>query len=52
MGVPGLVDGVLAERVDATVRDLLGIVVALAIAALNFGPFLGEILAARADGTR
>ena len=52
VGVPGLVEGVLAERVDATVRDLLGIVVALAIAALNFGPFLGEILAARADGTR
>ena len=52
VGVPSLVEGVLAERVDATVRDLLGIVVALAIAALNFGPFLGEILAARADDTR
>ena len=50
VGVPSLVDGVLADRVDASVRDLLGILVALALAAFNLGPFVSEILAARADG--
>jgi len=50
VGVPSLVDGVLADRVDASLRDLLGILVALALAAFNLGPFVSEILAARADG--
>ena len=51
LGVPGLVDGVLAGRVDGAMRALAGSVVALVLTALLVGPFVGEVVAARAEAT-
>jgi hypothetical protein len=48
-GVPNLVDGILAERVEEPVREFIGLVAALALAALTVGPFVGEVRAARAE---
>ncbi|HEV8230474.1 MAG TPA: cyclic nucleotide-binding domain-containing protein [Candidatus Limnocylindria bacterium] len=47
-GVPALVSGVLADRVDPLIVPLVGGVLALVLAALLLGPFVGEIAAARA----
>ena len=49
LGVPGLVDGLLAGRVDGALRALVGSVVALVLTALLVGPFVGEVVAARAE---
>ena len=49
LGVPGLIDGVLAGRVDGALRALAGSVVALVLTALLVGPFVGEVVAARAE---
>lgn len=47
-GVPQLVDGTLAGRIGAEFLPLVGAGIALVLAALLVGPFIGEILAARA----
>lgn len=49
LGVPGIVDGVLAGRVDGALRAAFGSVVALFFTAMLVGPFVGEIAAARSD---
>jgi hypothetical protein len=46
-GIPALVTGVLGGRVDPVVVPVVGGVLALALAALLLGPFIGEIGAAR-----
>lgn len=48
-GVPSLVDGILAERAEEPIRQFIGLVAALALAALTVGPFVGEVRAARAE---
>jgi CRP-like cAMP-binding protein len=47
-GVPALVTGVLGGRVDPLVVPLVGALLALVLAALLLGPFVAEVVAARA----
>jgi Zn-dependent protease len=46
-GVPGFVEGIVPSTVGAEVRVLAGAGVALLMAAMLVGPFVGEILNAR-----
>ncbi len=48
-GVPRLVDGILGARVDGTVLTVVGAGLALVMTGLLIGPFVGEVLAARAS---
>ena len=47
VGVPQLVDGLLAAELGPSIRALLGIVVALVLAGLTIAPFAVEIASAR-----
>jgi len=47
-GVPALVTGVLGGRVDPLAVPLVGAVLALVLAGLLLGPFVAEVVAARA----
>lgn len=49
LGVPGLVEGLLATRVEEGLRVLAGAAIALVLTGLLIGPFVGEVLAARSD---
>ena len=49
-GVPALVTGVLGGRVDPLVVPVVGGVLALVLAGLLLGPFVAEVVAARAVG--
>ena len=46
-GVPGIVDGMFKDRVAPELLPVAGLGLALLLAALLIGPFLGEVLAAR-----
>ena len=46
-GVPGIVDGMFRGRVAPELLPVAGLGLALVLAALLVGPFLGEVLAAR-----
>ena len=46
-GVPALVNGIIGERVTGVIVPLLGIALALVLAALQIGPFVSEVLEAR-----
>jgi hypothetical protein len=47
-GVPGVVDGMFHDRLAPELIPVAGVGLALVLAALLIGPFLGEVLAARA----
>ncbi len=47
-GVPGVVDGVFRGRLAPELIPIAGLGLALTLAALLVGPFLGEVIAARA----
>ena len=49
LGVPGLVEGVLASRVAEAVRVVVVGAMALVLTALLVGPFVGEVVAARTE---
>ena len=49
-GVPGIVTGIVPPTVGEAVRLLAGAGVAVVLAALLIGPFIGEIAAARKSG--
>jgi len=47
-GVPGVVDGLFHDRLTPELIPVAGVGLALVLATLLIGPFLGEVLAARA----